>query len=96
MIVAVLVLFSGFVDLANYSFCAVQALPIVVWIVIGAILLGPMGLAGGVVGMEGLLSRQRGKKGVVELRPDMQKRDEKSGSYFDDDDERGRVAGGKV
>ncbi|TGO59378.1 hypothetical protein BCON_0045g00410 [Botryotinia convoluta] len=95
MIVAVLALFSGFVDLANYSFCAVQALPIVVWIVIGGILLGPMGLAGGVVGMEGLLSRQRGKKGV-ELRPGMQKGDEKAGSYFDDDDERGRVSGGKV
>ncbi|KAF7859457.1 uncharacterized protein EAF02_010905 [Botrytis sinoallii] len=95
MIVAVLVLFSGFVDLTNYTFCAVQALPIVVWIVLGGILLGPMGLAGGVVGMEGLLSRQGGKKGV-ELRPDMRKGDEKSGSYFDDDDERGRVSGGKV
>ncbi|KAF7911400.1 uncharacterized protein EAF01_002907 [Botrytis porri] len=95
MIVAVLVLFSGFVDLANYTFCAVQALPIVAWIVLGGVLLGPMGLAGGVVGMEGLLSRQRGKQGV-ELRPDMQKGDEKTGSYFDVDDERGRVAGGKV
>ncbi|KAF7903003.1 hypothetical protein EAF00_002905 [Botryotinia globosa] len=95
MVVAVLVLFSGFVDLANYSFCAVQALPIVVWIVLGAILLGPIGLAGGVVAMEGLLSRQRGKKGV-ELRPGMQKGDEKSGSYFDDDDDRGRVSGGMI
>ncbi|KAK6612736.1 hypothetical protein H4I96_01949 [Botrytis cinerea] len=95
MIVAVLVLFSGFIDLANYSFCAVQALPIVVWIVLGGILLGPMGLAGGVVGMEGLLSRQRGKKGV-EIRPEMQTGNEKAGSYFDDDDERGTIAGGKV
>ncbi|TEY57355.1 hypothetical protein BOTCAL_0220g00080 [Botryotinia calthae] len=95
MIVAVLVLFSGFIDLANYSFCAVQALPIVVWIVLGGILLGPMGLAGGVVGMEGLLSRQTGKKGV-EIRPGMQMGNEKAGSYFDDDDERGTVAGAKV
>lgn len=37
-----------------------QALSIVVWIVLGVVLLAPMGLAVGAVGMEGLLLRGRG------------------------------------
>ncbi|PQE31432.1 cytochrome b b6 petb protein [Rutstroemia sp. NJR-2017a WRK4] len=61
MLIAVLVLFTGFVELAAYSFCAVQALPVVVWVVLGVLILGPLMLGVGVAGLEGLLVRQRGR-----------------------------------
>ncbi|KAM3086132.1 hypothetical protein ACMFMG_000271 [Clarireedia jacksonii] len=58
---AMFVLSTGFVDLAGYSFCAVQALPVVVWVSVGTTILGPLTVAGGLVGLETLLLRQGGR-----------------------------------
>ncbi|PQE22605.1 cytochrome b b6 petb protein [Rutstroemia sp. NJR-2017a BVV2] len=95
MLLAVMVLFTGFVDLAAYSFCAVQALPVVVWVVLGVVILGPLMLAVGVVGLEGLLVRQRGRGVVGPGGRDDEVAGEIVGSYFDVDEQSDKEKKGK-